>query len=265
MNQTTDAVIVFADSEALRSPARKAYYGEVFKFAEYWLTDLPDGALRPLKALFFQGLLVEGRGKGLRVWEPFLICLCVPELDKQFIIDTFSVYKEIGATYSVNMYRVYFDGQNHCEHPEVVRRFDLIVEALADEQVRFVDGGGFRVHYAYIDMYCRVFGTLQRGNVGGASCLMGARVARFIEGKVETFSDNPVVRQKLDSLTKILAVILGGAATNPDEVYRFPFLVDFLDQFFSGQLPPFLQRMVSDVYESCSQKVTMKDGRVVTI
>lgn len=259
MKLTTDGSIAFPDKDVLRSSERTGYFNELSEFVKYWLPVLGESQLASLNALFHHGTLVNGRGNTLRLWEPCLICLCVPVLDEHFVRDVFKTYKMRSALEIAMLYRVHFDGRIRNDHTEVVDRLELIVVALASNECRFADDDIIPLHCQYLSLYCNVFGVLGRGNIELAEHMVGLRVAEFVEGMIGYLSETPAGSKRLASLMSDLAVLISGAVDNASLVYRFPFLVNFFERFLSGRLPPLLQGLVSEIYSGCSRKIKL-DG-----
>ncbi len=134
MSQETDFVEVFAKSDNLKSPERKTYYKELVAFSREWLLGMPIEAAQHFKRLFFEGYLPVNRGV-LGSWEPFLICLSVPSLDRDYVVSVFNQYANHSAYDVVKMFRVHFDGRDRAVSPDIISRYCIVSNRWAMTQL----------------------------------------------------------------------------------------------------------------------------------
>lgn len=251
---------LFDESQDLKSNERKHYYKELVSFTRRWLLNLPDDHGVYLKTLFFQGMLPEKYEEGLRYWEPFLICLSAPSIDRGYVVSIFNQYRPLCAFDVVDLYRVHFDGKSRPEYLAVVERFMSIVEYLADKGAGWLKGeeGDFR--YLYMGFYIGVFYCLDCGE--SAAGTIGARVSNYVESEFEEIKELPRSVENLPLLWRRLSSLLAGDAENPDLVYRDEFFVSFLGRMFERRLPLSLQNKVDALYAELPSRIEWVNGEI---
>lgn len=262
MSQETDSVQVFAKSDSLKSPERKIYYKELVAFSREWLLGMPKDAAQHFKRLFFEGHLPVNI-KSLGGWEPFLICMSAPALDKDYVISVFNQYANHVAYDVVKMWDVHFDGRDRAVSPDIISRYNIVVESLGDDSASWLQGERSSGPALYLSFYAVLFGALCR-DMSLSNCI-GLRLVNSVESKFNRLIEGAGSAEQLEYLTKQLNSIFSGAVENPEQCYSDPFLVGFAERFFTGQLPEALQAFCQDIYAAIplSQRITFNDGKIV--
>lgn len=251
---------LFGSGQDLKSDERKRYYKELLSFAREWLLNLSDDYGIYLKTLYFQGLLPERHEEGLRHWEPFLICLAAPYVNGNYVVSIFNQYRPLCALDVVDLYRVHFDGKNRPKYAATVDRFFSVVEYLACNDAKWLNGPYRDFRYLYLGFYFGAFYCLDSGEL--AIQTVGARVSHYVELEFEEIKDLPGSQEILSLLWRRLSSLLAGDAENPDLVYSDDFFVSFLRRMFDKKLPPSLQSKVDDIYASLPRRIEWEDGKV---
>lgn len=83
MSIRTDYRAAYPFSTDLKSEERKSFYKTLLKYSHEWLLNGPVNRIRGLKILHFEGLVSEKKESELGVWEPLLICLSAPSIEKE--------------------------------------------------------------------------------------------------------------------------------------------------------------------------------------
>ncbi len=264
MSQETDLMQVFAKSDNLKSPERKACYKELVAFSREWLLGMPIDSAQHFKRLFFEGYLPASRG-ALDSWEPFLICLSAPTLDKDYVISVFNQYANHSAYDVVKMFRVHFDGRDRAVSPDIISRYCIVVESLGDDSAAWLHGERSSGPALYLSFYAVLFGSLCR-DMSLSGCI-GLRMVESVESDFNRFFGRVESEEKLTYLTKQLTSIFSGEVENPKQCYNDPFLVGFAERFFAGQLPEALQGFCQDIYAAVppSQRIAFKDGKILYV
>lgn len=251
---------LFDESLDLSSDERKSYYQELVSFTRGRLLNLPDDYGVYLKSLFFQGILPEEYEKGLRHWEPFLICLSAPFIDRDYVLSIFNQYRPLCAFEAVDLYRIHFDGEVSFECTKVIARYKDVVRFLADKRANWLVSPYADFRFLYLRLYGRVFYELLSGN--SAAQTIGVEVIDYVESEFEVIKDLPESQEFLVSLRKRLMGLLAGEADNPELVYSDPVLLEFLNRYSNKQLPPSLQLMVEEIYSGLSRHIDFVNGEI---
>jgi len=262
VSQETDLIQVFAKSDSLKSPERKAYYKDLVAFSREWFLTMPKDATQHLKRLFFEGYLPANRG-ALGSWEPFLICLSVPALDKDYVISVFNQYANHSVYNVVKMWDVHFDGRDRAVSPDIICRFSFVVESLGDDTAAWLHGERSSGPALYLSFYAVLFGALCRGR--GTAKYIGLRLVNSVESNFNRLIEGVGSAEQLAYLIKQLTSIFSGEVEEPEQCYSDPFLVGFAERFFTGQLPEALQVFCQDIYAAVppSQRITFKDDKIL--
>lgn len=251
---------VYSHEAELKTAERKLYYKELVAFVREWLHNIPDGGNQALKQLFFEGMLNEPRASSMASAEPLLICLAAPQLDMAFARKVFSEYSTLFSCRTVNLFRQHFHGKQRPQWPEAVRRYWLVVEALGDDGCNWLRED-YDYRYMYLRFYVTTFGGLVRGR--GSDLYLGPALAQGLESDLQELFQLPEGKQELFVyFQEQLMGLLAGEAEEAQVIYRDPFLLDFLERFFSGRLPPYLQALVTEIYEGLEQRITWVNGQV---
>lgn len=246
------------------SVSRSAGYKALVGYIRKWVVNLPDGYGSYLKEMYFSGLLPEVHEEGLGRQEPFLICLASPEIDRDFVIDTFNCYKYPSIPAGiVKDYRMFFDGQDREVEPSILDRYRFIVESLSDDRAAWLQGGGFDYRPLYFVFYTSVFSALSLGK--SSEGYIGCRFIEYVESILEEISDLYDGKRELEFLRDCIEVIFKGEAECQRDVDRDPVLIGYIDRFFGEALPPTLQSMTSEIYEGIpsDSRLSLVDGKIV--
>lgn len=248
MTPHDDYEIAFDSSEDLTSEVRRESYKTLLKFADHYLLNARPDRLRGLKRLYFEGLVSREHESELGAWEPLLVCLCSPSIDKGFVLQAFEQNRAACAKVAV---QGFVDGVTPDEFSEIFARYRFIVLTILSEESTSISSQEDSLRFFYASFVRYLFDVLSRG--GSSEHMLGVELFASFDRSFDLIEKECFVSERSDYLNNTLAALFSGKAKNPDAVYQDRFLMSFCARFFAKQLSPGFQAFCEGIYSSTSR------------
>jgi hypothetical protein len=260
VSSRTDYRAAYPFSIDLKSEERKSSYRVLLKYSQEWLLNGPVNKIRGLKILHFEGLVSEKKESELGIWEPLLICLSAPSLDKQFILRVFGEFRAVCAEETILKY---LDGEQPEEYIELLARFRLVVSALLEPDAPWIHESQENRYYLYVYFVKHLFYMLSNGK--SSASRLGAELLVSFEANFDSIARESLASTRSEYLNNTLQLIFSNSAKNPESVYTDPFLVSFFSRYFARQLAPGFQQFCDEIYKSINkyERIGFADGKII--